>query len=188
MHEQWLSAQSCPHGIVSGTATERLRYVQLKACQRRRDGSMRGSRRSEGGVGAGVPTRTRVPRRHCRVCHRVDSGAHLTDARHPSQTMAIHPKRDIRGHQLRHSTPTRRHTRQTQGVARRVTFLGELPVTSEDATSTMGMWGLHRGSCAPAGFPVTRCVGCFLHATDATTPHWPLPSLHWGDSWADERT
>jgi hypothetical protein len=60
---------------------------------------MLGSILSEGGVGAGVPTQARVPRRHCRVCHRVDSGAHLTDARHPSQTMAIHPNRDIRGHQ-----------------------------------------------------------------------------------------
>ena len=48
--------------------------------------------------------------------------------------------------------------------------------------------GLPGCSCAPAGFPVTRCVGCFLHATDATTPYWPLPSLRRGDSWADERT
>lgn len=187
MHEQWLVAQGCPYGIVAGTATERMRYDQYKACQRRRDGSMHRSSQSEGGVGADVPTRTRVPRRHCRVCHRVDSGAHLTDARHPSQTMAIHPNRDIRGHQgaeARHHA-ARPSKREQAGCA---TFLGEPPVTSEEASSAMGMWGLLGGSCAPAGFPVTRCVGCFLHATDATTPNWPLPSLRRGDSWADERT
>ena len=134
---------------------------------------MHGRMRSEGGVGADEPTRTCVPRRHCRVCHRVDSGAHLTDARHPSQTMAIHPNRDIRGHQ---GAGARRHASRPdkRDVARCATFLGEPPVTSEEAPSAMGMWGLHGGSCAPAGFPVTRCVGCFLHATDATTPHWPL--------------
>ncbi len=186
-HQPCTNNGSVPRAVLTASSPGQRRKGCVKtrprACQRRRDGSMR----SEGGVGAGVPTQTRVPRRHCRVCHRADSGAHLTDARHPSQTMAIHPNRDIRGHQ---GAGARRHAARPdkQDLAKCVTLPGEPPATSEDASSTMGMWGLHGGSCAPAGFPVTRCVGCFLHATDATTPIWPLPRLAPGDSWADERT
>lgn len=37
-HEQWLVAQGCPYGIVARTATERLRYDQHNACQKRASG------------------------------------------------------------------------------------------------------------------------------------------------------
>lgn len=48
-------------------------------------------------------------------------------------------------------------------------------MTGEDASSAMESGGPRGGSCAPAEFPVIRCFGCFLHATDITTPFGRSP-------------
>lgn len=77
------------------------------------------------------------PRRHCRVCHRAVSDAHLADARHPSQMMAIHPNCDIYGHWLRF----RATLLQNPKGQPRATFSGEQPVTGEDASSAMESGG-----------------------------------------------
>jgi hypothetical protein len=54
-------------------------------------------------------------------------------------------------------------------------------VTSEDASSTMGMWGLRGGSCAPAEFPRSAALVASYTRQMSLPQLWPLSPAFAGE-------